>query len=59
METNGASAERKGIDKDLSMLSHDRAREGASSGLGRGLIYEWDQTLEEVDHADWPSPTPL
>ncbi|RLU20386.1 hypothetical protein DMN91_006995 [Ooceraea biroi] len=43
----------------ISMLSHDRAREGASSGLGRGLIYEWDQTLEEVDRADWPSPTPL
>lgn len=25
----------------------------------RGLIYEWDQTTDVVDGADWPSPVPL
>lgn len=48
-----ARAEKGCIDKDLPILSR------AGPRRPRGLIYEWDQTPEVADGADWPSPVPL
>lgn len=48
-----ARAEKGCTDKDLPILSR------AGPRRPRGLIYEWDQTPEVADGADWPSPVPL
>lgn len=49
----GRKAEKGCIDKDLPIPSR------AGPRRPRDLIYEWDQTPEVVNGADWPSPVPL
>lgn len=59
VERNGASTRERGSTRIFRCSLMTGPAKGPRPASVRGLIYEWDQTSEEVDHADWPSPTPL